>query len=65
MLSHGERHRRSVLGQCAGHDHGHRPHQARQQRPPGQDGQVSPPLDVPVRRRNVLGGVINEYHQAA
>jgi len=33
--------------------------------PPDQEGQVRPPLDFPVRRRKVLGGVINEYHQAA
>jgi putative transposase len=65
LLSYGERHLRSVPGQYAGHDHRHRPHQARQQRPPGQDGHVSPPPGFPARRRTVLGGVINEYHQAA
>jgi hypothetical protein len=47
-----------------GHYNGHRPHQSRQQRPPDQEGQVSVPLDLPVQRRNVLGGVINEYHRA-
>jgi hypothetical protein len=25
---------------------------------------VVTPLDAPIRRRKVLGGVINEYHQA-
>jgi hypothetical protein len=59
------RHLRSVLGQYASHYNGHRPHQSRQQRPPDQDCQASPPLDLPVRRRKVLGGVINEYYQAA
>ena len=49
----------------AGHYNGHRPHQTRQQRPPDQDDQASPPLDLPVRLRKVLGGVINEYYQAA
>jgi hypothetical protein len=47
------------------HYNGHRPHQSRQQRPPGQSGQVGVPLDLPVQRRKVLGGVINEYYQAA
>ena len=65
MLIYGERNLRSVLGEYAGHYNGHRPHQSRQQRPPDQDSQVSPPLDLPVQRRKVLGGVINEYYQAA
>ena len=38
---------------------------ARTQRPPDQDCQASPPLDLPVQRRKVLNGVINEYYQAA
>jgi putative transposase len=62
MLIYGERHLRSVLGQYAGHHNRHRPHQSRQQRPPSQ---ASPPLDLPVQRRKVLGGLINEYYQAA
>ena len=65
MLIYGERHLRSVLGEYAGHYNGHRPHQSRQQRPPDQDDQASPPLDLPVQRRKVLGGVINEYYRAA
>jgi hypothetical protein len=65
MLIYGEQHLLSVLGQYAGHYNGHRPHQSRQQRPPDQDDQASPPLDLPVQRRKVLGGVINEYYRAA
>jgi len=29
------------------------------------DNQVSVPLDLPVQRRKVLGGVIKEYYRAA
>jgi hypothetical protein len=65
MLIYHERHLRTVLGKYAGHYNGHRPHQSRQQRPPDQDDQVSAPLDLPVQRRKVLGGVINEYYRAA
>ena len=65
MLIYGERHLRSVLGEYAAHYNRHRPHQSRQQRPPDQDDQVSAPLDLPVQRRKVLGGVINEYYRAA
>ena len=65
MLIYHERHLRSVLGEYTGHYNGQRPHQSRQQRPPDQNGQVSAPLNLPVQRRQVLGGVINEYYQAA
>jgi len=65
MLIYDERHLRSVLGEYAGHYNGHHPHQSRQQRPPDQSDQTSVPLDLPAQRRKVLGGVINEYYQAA
>jgi putative transposase len=65
MLIYDERHLRSVLGEYTGHYNRHRPHQSRQQRPPDQSSQVSAPLDLPVQRRKVLGGVINEYYRAA
>jgi putative transposase len=65
ILIYGERHLQSVLGEYAGHYNGHRPHQSRQQRPPDRDDQARVPLDLPVHRRNVLGGVINEHYQAA
>ena len=65
MLIYSERHLRSLLGEYIGHYTGHRPHQSRQQRPPDHDGQASPPLDLPVQRRKVLGGMINEYFHAA
>ena len=65
MLIYNERHLRSVLGEYAGHYKRHRPHQSRQQRPPDQETQTAAPLNLPVRRRTVLGGVISEYYQAA
>jgi putative transposase len=65
MLIYGEQHLLSVLGEYAGHYNQHRPHQSRQQRPPDQEGQVSVRPDLPVQRRKVLGGIINEYYQAA
>jgi putative transposase len=65
ILIYSERHLRSVLGEYAGHYNGHRPHQSRQQRPPDHNDQASPPLDLPVQRHKVLGGVINENYQAA
>jgi putative transposase len=65
MLIYGERHLRTVLATYVGHYNGHRPHQSRQQRPPDHDGRAGVPLDRPVQRRKVLGGVISEYYQAA
>jgi putative transposase len=65
MLIYNERHLRSVLREYVAHYIGHRPHQSRRQRPPDQDDHASPPLNLPVQRRKVLGGVINEYYRAA
>jgi putative transposase len=65
MLIYGERHLLSVLDDYAAHYNRHRPHQSRQQRPPDHDDQTDVPLDLPVQRRKVLGGVINEYYRAA
>jgi putative transposase len=65
MLIYDELHLRSVLHEYVGHYNGHRPHQSRRQRPPDQEDQSSLPLDLPVQRRKVLGGVINEYYRAA
>jgi hypothetical protein len=44
---------------------GHRPHRSRQQRPPDHNDLAVVPLDAPVQRWKILGGVINEYHRAA
>ena len=65
MLIYGERHLLSVLDDYAAHYNRHRPHQSRQQRPPDHDDRADVPLDLPVQRRRVLGGVINEYYRAA
>ncbi len=35
------------------------------QQTPDSDESVVTPLDAPIRRRKVLGGMINEYHRAA
>jgi transposase InsO family protein len=64
MLFYDERHLRSVLGEYADHYNRHRPHQSRQQRPPDHHDEAGAPLDLPVQRRKVLGGVINEYYWA-
>jgi putative transposase len=65
MLIYDEKHLRTVLRRYASHYNGHRPHQSRRQRPPDHNEPVVVPLDAPVQRRKVLGGVINEYHRAA
>ena len=67
ILIVGERHLALVLREYVAHYNGHRPHQSRQQRPP--DIETQPARDVAglrsVRRKPVVAGLINEYHQAA
>jgi transposase InsO family protein len=65
ILVYGQQHLRSVLRQYADHYNRHRPHQSRQQRPPDQDTPPTAPLNLPVQRRKILGGMISEYYQAA
>jgi putative transposase len=65
MLIFGQRHLRLVLADYEAHYNGRRPHRSRQLRPPRPD---HPPADLSrerVKRRPVLGGLINEYERAA
>jgi putative transposase len=65
ILIFGERHLRIVLAQYGAHYNGRRPHRALQLQPPRPD-LPAPDLDGRrIRRRPVLGGLINEYERAA
>jgi putative transposase len=65
ILIFGERHLRTVLAQFGAHYNGRRPHRALQLQPPRPD-LPAPDLDCRrIRRRPVLGGLINEYERAA
>jgi putative transposase len=64
----GERHLRAILEKYAAHYDQHRPHRARSLRPPGSDIPLVATTDLAaarIRRRRVLGGLINEYERAA
>jgi putative transposase len=65
MLIYNERHAAGVLNQYVEHYNWHRPHQSRDQLAPSDDGPVVVSLDVPIRRRKVLDGLVNEYRRAA
>jgi putative transposase len=65
MLIFGERHLRLVLAQYAAHYNGRRPHRSRQLRPPRPDHPVADLSQERIKRRPVLGGLINEYERAA
>ena len=65
MLIFGERHLRSVLAEYEAHYDGRRPHRSRQLGPPRPDHPVADLSQKRIRRRPVLGGLINEYERAA
>ena len=64
MLIFGERHLRSVLAQYSLHYKRQRLHRALQLRPPHPEP-VPEPIHGKIRRRPILGGLINQYEPAA
>jgi hypothetical protein len=65
MLIFGEHNLATVLTEYTRRNNEHRPHRSLGQRPPNPPPQVADSTAVSVRRRPVLGGLINEYSQAA
>ena len=65
VLIFGERHLRRMLAEYAAHYNGQRPHQSLKLRPPRPDAPVPEPIRGRIRRRPILGGLINEYEAAA
>ena len=65
MLIFGQRHLRTILAQYEGHYNGRRPHRSRQLHPPRPDRRVVDLSCKRIKRRPVLGGLINEYERAA
>jgi len=65
MLIFGERHPRRVLAEYSEHYDTRRPHRAQHLRPPRPNSPVPEPSQERIRRRPVLGGLINEYEPAA
>jgi putative transposase len=65
MLIFGERHLRTILAEYEGHYNGRRPHRSRQLRPPRPGHPVADLSQERIKRRPVLGGLINEYERAA
>ena len=62
LLITGERHLRTVLTTYAEHYNAGRPHHSLDLRAPDDDPNVIPLPAATVRRRQVLGGLLNEYH---
>jgi putative transposase len=60
-----KRHLRTVLAEYEAHYNGRRPHRSRQLRPPRPDHPVANLSQQRIKRRPVLGGLINEYKRAA
>jgi putative transposase len=65
MLIFGQRHLRSILDAYEAHYNGRRPHRSLQLQPPRPDHPVADLSHERIKRRPVLGGLINEYEWAA
>ena len=65
MLIFGKRHLRLVLAEYEAHYNGRRPHRSCQLRPPRPDHPVADLSQKRIKRRPVLGGLLNEYERAA
>jgi transposase InsO family protein len=65
MLIFSERHLWLVLAEFEAHYNGRRPHRSRQLRPPRPDHPVADLSQKRIKRRPILGGLINEYERAA
>jgi putative transposase len=65
MLIFGERHLHTILARYQAHYNGQRPHRSRQLRPPRPDHPVADLFQERIKRRPVLGGLINEYEWVA
>jgi transposase InsO family protein len=65
MLIFGEQQLRRVLAEYTAHYNRRRPHRSLTLRPPRPDAPVPEPIRGKIRRRPILGGLINEYEAAA
>ena len=65
MLIFGQRHLRSILAQYVAHYNGRRPNRSRQLHPPRPDHPAADLSHERIKRRPVLGGLLNEYERAA
>jgi putative transposase len=65
MLIFGERHLRQALALYAARYNARRPHRALQLRPPRPEAPAPDPIHGKIRRRAILGGLINHYEVAA
>ncbi len=64
LLIIGPGHLRAVLGEFIDHYNCHRPHRALELSPP-QPRPATKVADERIQRRDVVGGLIHEYHRAA
>jgi putative transposase len=65
MLIFGQRHLRTILAEYARHYNGRRPHRSRHLHPPRPNHPAAGLSRERIKRRSVLGGLINEYERAA